>query len=595
MAASPVPMSPIRSMYAGYTIRSLPRAEPELQAQNVPAKPTPVGASFSETRAIGVSLRHDSVSHFDGSVDRRVGAFGVGRVADSLVDHSPGDLPHPVDGEGGHVGVSSVCEGPIVDLFGALGLPLEDDLLRLPVRARDDAEPSKEIASRERVARSGSGKCHEEHVSVSPGDDGGRRPHEQRASRRQEAVIRMFALFTGHPPHMAVCAGYTRGGRASVLADGLLEQPLLAWKRELMAFHAGVVFDAALARSCSTDMARHARDTEIRLGRARPLGVGLGRVARDAKGKRLNGIRGLERVVAKRLGVVRCAPLATDVLVAVHAALVGDRRAGLSRARRDVRRRSRRSTSRDERDRGHDEPETDPRSRNSHHAPRLRRTGPRATFLPPKMRYVRNMLVRSSFFQVGVVLALAASAGCTRNDTVVAETLVLPPKASPSATLEVQRSPPEAPAPKEVPLPAPTPIVLARSEADAPKLGSACVDASLCGTKNTVAIRGYRFQGFQMRDKEPCKLVATTKNNMNVEHDSARACIAGDRVIVETDCVMCRISQGTHVEALVAELTPQQLSNVQHMAGLGVGKPLLTTSEWQSALALAAKTSPPSH
>ncbi len=205
------------------------------------------------------------------------------------------------------------------------------------------------------------------------------------------------------------------------------------------------------------------------------------------------------------------------------------------------------------------------------------------------------MVIQRSLLVATLGLVVVGLSGCTRNDTVVAETLVPPSTAAPSATSQkVQNAPPvvapePAPPPRtDGPLPPAVPIVVAKDESAAPKLGSACVDASLCGTKNKVSVRAFAFHSFRMRHDEPCKLVATSPMAMVVQ-DAPSACVAGDRLYVETSCMMCRMPQGTVVEANISELTPQQISNLQKVAGFEKRGPLRTAAEWQSAVAEAAK------
>jgi hypothetical protein len=206
------------------------------------------------------------------------------------------------------------------------------------------------------------------------------------------------------------------------------------------------------------------------------------------------------------------------------------------------------------------------------------------------------MVIQRSLLVATFGLLVVGLSACTRNDTVVAETLVPPATAAPLATSQkVQKAPPVVVAPEptpppqnDAPLPPAVPIVVAKSESDAPKLGSACVDASLCGTKNKVSVRSFAFHNFRMRHDEPCKLVSTSPTVM-VAQDAPSACVAGDRLYVETSCMMCRMPQGTVVEAVISELTPQQISNLQKVAGFEKRGPLRTAAEWQSAVAEVAK------
>ena len=205
------------------------------------------------------------------------------------------------------------------------------------------------------------------------------------------------------------------------------------------------------------------------------------------------------------------------------------------------------------------------------------------------------MVIRRSLLVATLGLVVVGLSACTRNDTVVAETLVPPSNAAPSATSQkVQNAPPvvapePAPPRTDGPLPPAVPIVVAKDESAAPKLGSACVDASLCGTKNKVSVRAFAFHNFRMRHDEPCKLISTGPIGTVVQ-DVPSACVAGDRLYVETSCMICRMPQGTVVEAAISELTPQQLSNLQKVAGFEKRGPLRTAAEWQSAVAEVAKS-----
>jgi hypothetical protein len=207
------------------------------------------------------------------------------------------------------------------------------------------------------------------------------------------------------------------------------------------------------------------------------------------------------------------------------------------------------------------------------------------------------MVLQRSLLVATLGLVVVGLSACTRNDTVVAETLVPPSNAAPSGTSQ-QKAPPVVVAPEPAPphtdgpLPPAVPIVVAKDESSAPKLGSACIDASLCGTKNKVSVRAFAFHNFRKRPDEPCKLVSTIPIGV-VVHDVPSACVAGDRLYVETSCMMCRMPQGTVVEAAISELTPQQIANLQKVAGFEKHGPLRTAAEWQSAVAEAAKSPEP--
>ncbi len=197
---------------------------------------------------------------------------------------------------------------------------------------------------------------------------------------------------------------------------------------------------------------------------------------------------------------------------------------------------------------------------------------------------MRSRLV-ASLLVVSVVLC---SAACTRNDIVVAETLIPPATASVPVT-PVPKPPSPAPAPPDDPLPRAVGFAAARSQADAPKLGSPCVDPSLCGTKRRVAVRVYRHSNFRPEADAPCKLHPTMDNQVAAQHYLPSACVAGERLYVGTTCIMCRTPEGTAYEAELAELTPQQIANLQSTAGFeGRTPPLRTASEWRSAIEAAS-------
>ena len=71
------------------------------------------------------------------------------------------------------------------------------------------------------------------------------------------------------------------------------------------------------------------------------------------------------------------------------------------------------------------------------------------------------------------------------------------------------------------------------------------------------------------------------------------ACLEGGRLYVETRCIPCRLERWTTVEAEIAELTPQQISNLQKTIAY-TGQPLRTASEWQVAITQAHHKSGPS-
>lgn len=73
-----------------------------------------------------------------------------------------------------------------------------------------------------------------------------------------------------------------------------------------------------------------------------------------------------------------------------------------------------------------------------------------------------------------------------------------------------------------------------------------------------------------------------------MEMDEASACMDDGRLYVENRCIMCRMDRRTSIEAEIAELTPQQLSNLQKVIAY-TGEPLRTAAAWRVALADAPK------
>jgi len=177
---------------------------------------------------------------------------------------------------------------------------------------------------------------------------------------------------------------------------------------------------------------------------------------------------------------------------------------------------------------------------------------------------------------------------CSHREPIAAETLV---PANPPPSAPVTAPPPEAPKADDGPLPPAQPLDLAKDEASAPHLGASCGGGSTCGVKSRVSVRAFRDHGFRPKSDVPCKLVPTAamggNTNVNIQ-ELPSACVAGDRLYLELDCVICRMPNRVHVEAEIAELTPQQLSNLQKVAALGVA-PLRTRAAWEAAIEDAGK------
>jgi hypothetical protein len=65
------------------------------------------------------------------------------------------------------------------------------------------------------------------------------------------------------------------------------------------------------------------------------------------------------------------------------------------------------------------------------------------------------------------------------------------------------------------------------------------------------------------------------------------ACATDDKVVVDTSCIVCRMPQGTVVEAVISELTPQQVSSLVKVAGLAPGAAPRAAADWKAAIAEA--------
>ncbi len=181
------------------------------------------------------------------------------------------------------------------------------------------------------------------------------------------------------------------------------------------------------------------------------------------------------------------------------------------------------------------------------------------------------------------VLLGAALAACSRPEPITVE-LPRPPVST--ARPEIVQAPAPPPSAKPAEPVAPTAFPLDSLQSNAPKLGAACGESqrAFCGQSGRIAVTGYRFEHHRFREDLPCKPLGTTRTSLTVEREIASACVAGDRLYVETTCIVCRISSGTVVEGLVSEMTHGQLEFVQRHAGLR-GAPLRTAAAWERAIA----------
>ena len=184
--------------------------------------------------------------------------------------------------------------------------------------------------------------------------------------------------------------------------------------------------------------------------------------------------------------------------------------------------------------------------------------------------------------------------GCTRGDRAVAEpsrsTVVeVPPPPSAAPPLVQQKAAPTA----EPPAPDPGPPVVASREADSPALGAACTDPRLCGTKKRVALRAYAHHGEPRLREGACSPVdVAPKESPNFVAVGVFACAEGDRLLVDTTSYVTRMPSGRSVEAVISELTPQQLAFAQAFVGLESQPPLKSTDEWKRALSKVARAKP---
>lgn len=128
-------------------------------------------------------------------------------------------------------------------------------------------------------------------------------------------------------------------------------------------------------------------------------------------------------------------------------------------------------------------------------------------------------------------------------------------------------------------------VVLSAEQAG--KLGSPCTDASTCGTQNRIALRAYGQMRFAGVDSAPCALQTTATQQDSSPPQEVSACVAGGVLYAESRCVMCRMPQAALLEAVIAELTPQQIAEVRRFVGLRGDATLRDAAEWQHAITAA--------
>lgn len=176
--------------------------------------------------------------------------------------------------------------------------------------------------------------------------------------------------------------------------------------------------------------------------------------------------------------------------------------------------------------------------------------------------------------------------GCSRPEPVVAEvtpvgsgsSAVAPiPTAAPTVESSVPRSPLLPPPPE--------PRIMAREE-DAPALGTLCADGPACGLRGRIAIRSFASQRVGMRLRTPCSMVSLTAQPSGAY--SKNACVEGDRVYFQGECIMCRLPSGTFTEGVISEMTEPQREFLRKQLELPeAAKDLATANAWRGAIASA--------
>lgn len=209
-------------------------------------------------------------------------------------------------------------------------------------------------------------------------------------------------------------------------------------------------------------------------------------------------------------------------------------------------------------------------------------------FPRPSSATLRTMDLR--LLGLCLLSALVAAPGCSRSE--ISPEVLAPkteprelddtplPVAEPNAIREVsEQSAPPLGAP--CPTPAPVPPEKARSYAEVSP-------GSICGTKGRVALRAYTRSKWEA-NVAPC----VPKELFGAKFMQDRACVGNGRLYFDSGCIQCRLPYMSVVEAEIAELTPQQLSNLQYH--LRFSGSLRTASAWQSALTSGKRWHPPPH
>ena len=183
------------------------------------------------------------------------------------------------------------------------------------------------------------------------------------------------------------------------------------------------------------------------------------------------------------------------------------------------------------------------------------------------------------------LLAVLSLVACTKNDPIGAE----PPRAPMAEGTAVPPSsgvPADTPPKSEAP---PKPVVLSPSfdVASTPTLGAACTPGPTCGLRGRVSLRAYNHRDFRPDNSTPCKLVPLGESKTGVQPELVRACISGEHLYVYKTCIICRIASESIVEAVVNELSPEQLAYVQAQSKLFGTTPLRTASSWDKAISSA--------
>lgn len=118
-------------------------------------------------------------------------------------------------------------------------------------------------------------------------------------------------------------------------------------------------------------------------------------------------------------------------------------------------------------------------------------------------------------------------------------------------------------------------------------LGSPCTaDAPACGTAGRIAFFREVQRDAPMARALPCKAVGTSRQSIG---NATRACVDGNRVVVASVCIACRIAAEERTIAVIGEMTPEQRRTVQRIASLPESPLLTTIAAWREAIDAAAK------